>query len=42
LTVRWLEQGVPIERTKLVTGKSGDLKRVDFLAPDVAVVPTGK
>lgn len=35
LTARWLERGVTVERTKVVTGKPGEVVRVDFLAPDV-------
>lgn len=35
LTARWIERGVTVERTKVVTGKPGEVVRVDFLAPDV-------
>jgi uncharacterized protein (TIGR03000 family) len=35
LTARWIERGVLMEKTKVVTGKPGEVVRVDFLAPDV-------
>jgi uncharacterized protein (TIGR03000 family) len=42
LTARWIEGGVLMEKTKVVTGRPGEVVRVDFLAPDVVVVPTGR
>lgn len=41
LTARWVSGGVTYEKKKLVTGRAGEVVRVDFMAPDV-VVPTGK
>jgi uncharacterized protein (TIGR03000 family) len=37
LTTRWVERGVTFEKTKVVTGKPGEVLRVDFNAPDVVV-----
>jgi uncharacterized protein (TIGR03000 family) len=40
LTARWVERGMTFEKTKVVTGKPGEVLRVDFNAPDV--VTTGR
>lgn len=37
LTARWVERGATVERKKVVTGKPGEVVRVDFTAPDVVV-----
>lgn len=33
LTARWVERGVKVERTKVATGKPGEVVRLDFTAP---------
>lgn len=38
VTARWIQGGVTMEKTKTVTGKPGEVVRVDFMAPDT--VPT--
>ena len=40
VTARWIERGVTFERTKVVTGKAGEVVRVDLTAPNV--LTTGK
>ena len=42
LTARWVERGVTYEKRKAVTGTPGEVVRVDFTAPDVVAVTTGK
>lgn len=42
LTARWLERGAVVERKKVVTGKPGEVVRVDFDQPDTAPVTMGK
>ena len=37
LTARWIERGATVERKKVVTGKPGEVVRVDFNLPDVVV-----
>ena len=37
LTARWVERGAVVERKKTVTGKPGEVVRVDFTMPDVVV-----
>jgi uncharacterized protein (TIGR03000 family) len=34
LTARWVERGAVVERKKVVTGKPGEVVRVDFAQPD--------
>jgi uncharacterized protein (TIGR03000 family) len=38
LTARWVEGGVTVERKKVVTGKPGEVVRVDLTVPDVTTV----
>ncbi|MDB5313646.1 MAG: hypothetical protein JWO38_7848 [Gemmataceae bacterium] len=40
LTARWVDRGVQVERKKLVTGKPGEVVRLDLSAPEV--VQTGR
>jgi uncharacterized protein (TIGR03000 family) len=40
MTARWLERGVTVEETRVVSGKPGEVVRVDFTSPQV--VPTGR
>ena len=37
LTARWIERGATVERKKVVTGKPGEVVRVDFNVPDAVV-----
>jgi uncharacterized protein (TIGR03000 family) len=37
MTARWVERGAVVERKKTVTGKPGEVVRVDFGSPDVVV-----
>ena len=37
LTARWVERGATFERKKVVTGKPGEVVRVDFNLPDGVV-----
>ena len=37
LTARWVERGATVERKKVVTGKPGEVVRVDFTVPDAVV-----
>ena len=40
LTARWVEGGATVERKKVVTGKPGEVVRVDLTAPDL--LPIGR